>query len=376
MNKKELGEIKRRIRLDRNSITHIYGCYVNGAREIISYIDESIGLLTKEETEQYLNLLKKSLSGSLGKNLLDISFATKQVMDSEEHRLLTALRKSKLEDAVVREAFYKCVIDAINMDDNNYLILLAHDSYDVPYRGKDGALQDDSSQVFNYILCSICPVKTGKPSLGFDPDEKRFTNHSAGQFICAPEIGFMFPTFDDRTANIYNALFYSHNTTDIHQEFIDAVFRTEVPMSAGHQKEAFTSAIAETLKEECSYKVMQTVHSQLSERLEMHRESKDPEQPLMTVEEISDVLHSSGMDDEHVEQFQKRCEEDFGTNALVNPANLIDEKRIELITPQVKISVDPKYSHLVQTQIIDGRKYIMISADSGVEVNGISISIN
>ena len=59
MNKKELGEIKRRIKLDRSSITHIYGCYVNGAREIISYIDESLGLLTKEETEQYLALLKK-----------------------------------------------------------------------------------------------------------------------------------------------------------------------------------------------------------------------------------------------------------------------------------------------------------------------------
>lgn len=376
MNKKELNEIKRRIKLDRNSITHIYGCYVNSAKEIISYIDESLGMLSKEETEQYLNLLKKSLSGSLGKNLLDISFATKQVLDSDEHKMLTALRKSRLEDESIREQFYKCVIDNLNMEDSNYLILLAHDSYDVPYHGKDGALHEDSAQVFNYILCSICPVKSGKASLGFDPDEKRFANRSVGQFVSAPELGFMFPAFDDRAANIYGALFYSHDTTNIHQEFIDTVFKTEVPMSAGHQKEAFSSAIAETLKEECSYKVMQTVHSQLSERLELHRESKDPEQPLMSVEEISDVLHAGGMDDEHVDSFQKRCAEQFGENALVNPANLIDEKHIQLVTPQVKITVDPKFSHLVSTKLIDGKKYILISADSGVEVNGISININ
>lgn len=376
MNKKELNEIKRRIKLDRSSITHIYGCYVNGAKEIISYIDESLRMLSKEETEQYLNLLKKSLSGSLGKNLLDISFATKQVLDSDEHKMLTALRKSKLEDENIREQFYKCVIDNLNMEDSNYLILIAHDSYDVPYHGKDGALHEDSSQVFNYILCSICPVKSAKASLGFDPDEKRFANRSVGQFVSAPELGFMFPAFDDRSANIYGALFYSHDTTNIHQEFIDTVFKTEVPMSAGQQKEAFSAAIAETLKEECSYKVMQTVHSQLSERLELHRDSKDPEQPLMSVEEISDVLHAGGMDDEHVESFQKRCEEQFGENALVNPANLIDEKHIQLVTPQVKITVDPKFSHLVSTKIIDGKKYILISADSGVEVNGISININ
>lgn len=375
MNKKELGEIKRRIKLDRNSITHIYGCYVNGAREIISYIDESLGMLTKEETEQYLGLLKKSLSGSLGRNLLDISFATKQVMDSEEHRLLTALRKTKLEDAEVREAFYKCVIDSISMEDN-YLILIAHDAYDVPHRGKDGALQEDSGDVFNYLLCSICPVKTGKSALGFDPEEKRFTNHSVGQFVGTPELGFMFPTFDDRAANIYNALFYSRNTTEIHQEFIDAVFRTEVPMSAGHQKEAFHTALAEGLSEECSYDVMQNIHSQISERLEMHRESKDPEQPFMSTEELSEVLHSSGMDDEHVEKFQKLCDREFGENAYINPENLINEKKIEIVTPQVKITVDPKFSHLVKTKIIDGKKYVLISADTGVEVNGIAVNID
>ena len=201
MNQKELSEIRRRIRPEHNAIHHIYGCYVNTNKEIVSSIDESLGLLTQEETEKYFSLLKKSLSGALGKNLLDISFATKQVMDSEEHRLLSALRKSELADAGLREAFYQCIIDHVDMEDQNYLILMAYDVYDVPHYGKDGE-EDERGDVYKYMLCSICPVKPGKAELGYVADEKRFRTSIIGQVVAAPELGFLFPTFDGRAANI------------------------------------------------------------------------------------------------------------------------------------------------------------------------------
>jgi len=374
MNQKELNEIRRRIRLDRSSIGRIYGCYVNANKEIISYIDESLGIMSETETEQYLALLRKSLSGALGKNLMDISFATKQVMDSDEHRLLSALRKSELQDPDLRETFFKCIIDSLNMEDTNYLILIAFDSYDVPHYGKDG-MEHDSDNVYKYILCSVCPIKAGKAELGFDSEEKRFHSAVISQIVSKPELGFLFPTFDDRSANIYNALFYSHNTSEIHQEFIDAVFKTEVPMSAGHQKDAFNSVLTESLDKDCSYDVIQSVHEQLSDRIEAHKESKDPEPLTMSVDELTDVLENSGMKEEHVETFKKRCVEEFGENAMLPPANLIDAKKIKIDTPEVSIKVDPKFSYLVQTRIIEGRKYILIAAESGVEVNGIGVNI-
>ncbi len=376
MNQKELNEIRRRIRLERSSIRHIYGCYVNGAKEIISYVDESVGLLSKEETEQYMALLRKSLSGALGRSLMDISFASKQVMESDEHRLLSALRRTKLEDASLREEFYKCIISSLDMEDSNYLILLANDNYDVPHRGKDGQFTEDSDNVFSYILCSICPVKSGKAALGFSSDENRFHSCSVNQIVSAPELGFMFPTFDDRSANIYNALFYSRSIEEIHQEFIDAVFKTEVPMSPGHQREAFNSALSTSLEKDCSYEVIQSVHEQLSERIELHKESKDPEQLRISVEEMADILESSGMSAEHVETFAEKCSAEFGKAADFSPINIIDAKHFEVCTPEVKINVDPKFSYLVQTRVIDGKKYILIPADSGVEVNGISVNIS
>lgn len=374
MNQKELNEIRRRIRLDRSSITHIYGCYVNSNKEIISYVDESLGVMSESESEQYLTLLRKSLSGALGKNLLDISFATKQVMDSDEHRLLSALRRTELQDPELREAFFKCIIDTLDMGESNYLILIAFDAYDVPHYGKDG-FESDSGNVYKYLLCSVCPIKPGKTALGFDSEERRFHSEVISQIVANPELGFLFPTFDSRAANIYNALFYSHNTAEIHREFIDTVFKTEVPMSAGQQRDSFHSVLTETLCEDCSYDVIQSVHEQLSERIEAHKESKDPEKLEISLDELSEVMELSGMKPERLEDFKKRCEEEFGQNAAVQPSNLIDPRKIRIETPQVSVKVDPKFSYLVQTRIIDGRKYILIAAENGVEVNGIGVNI-
>ena len=374
MNQRELNEIRRRIKPERNSIKHIYGCYVNSAKEIISYIDESVSMLTAEENEKYMSLLKKSLSGALGKNLVSLSFATKQVMDSDEHKLLSALRRTELEDSVLREDFYKCIIETLDFSECNWLILMAFDAYDVPHYGKDGN-EDDSREVFKYMLCSLCPVKSGKLQLGYNADEKRFSSAVLNQVVSNPQLGFMFPSFDDRSTNIYNALFYSRDTDELPQSFIDAVFKTDVPMAAGRQRDSFSAILADSGEKKLSYDTVQSVHEQLTERIALHKESRDPEPLTITAEEMGGILENSGMDPEQVEHFKKECEREFGENAELRPANIIDSKKLQVNTPEVKISVDPKYGYLLQTRVIDGRKYILISADAGLEVNGIAVDI-
>lgn len=252
MNLKEVSELRRRFRMDRNAISRIYGCFVNSSREIVSYIDESMGILPQDEAEKYLNLLKKALSGKIGKNLIDIIFSTEQVADSDEHRLLMALRDSQLKDGEIREEFYQKIINSLDLGDSNYLILLAYDTYDVPHKNKNDEMDADASDaVFSYVVCCVCPVKERKAELGFFPGDNEF--HScAGQIVAAPELGFLFPAFDDRAANIYNALFYSRKTDEIHQEVIDSVFHTTAPMSAAEQKEAFQNALSEALGDACN----------------------------------------------------------------------------------------------------------------------------
>lgn len=375
MNQKELGEIRRRLKPDKSAISRIYGCYVNSQKEIISDLDEPLGTMSEEESEKYLSLLKKTLSGTLGKNLIDIVFTIQQVQDSDEHRLLSALRSSALKDAALRQEFYRQVIKKLEMEDCNYLILLAHDAYDVPYRGKDDSLQADASDtVFSYILCCVCPVKAGKPSLSYSSKENEFHSITTGPVVAAPELGFMFPAFDNRAANIYNALFYSRNAAELHHEFIDAVFHTEAPLTAAEQREFFQSALSEALDEDCRFDVVQSVHEQLRERIEQHKASKDPEPLEITAREIGGILQSCGVPEERIGAFQEKCGELQG-GAAMKPENIIDSKRFEVATSGATISVEPEQSYLLETRVIDDRRYILVPADEGAEINGFSVKI-
>jgi hypothetical protein len=225
------------------------------------------------------------------------------------------------------------------------------------------------------MLVGVCPVKTGKLELGYVPEEKRFRSSLAGQVVAAPELGFMFPTFDDRTANIYSALFYTRNSGEAHDGFIESVFRTNVPMSAARQRETFDALLEETAPRENSFDVVQSVHEQLSERIALHKESRDPEPLSLTIPEMGELLEKSGTSPEQAEAFCHKCEEEFGADAALSPANLTDPKRMTIEASEVKISVDPKFGYLIQPRIIDGKKYILVSADQGIELNGIAVEI-
>ena len=373
MNQKELSELRRRFRPEKSAISHIYGCYVNGSREIISYLDEPMGMMPQEEAEKYLGLLKKALSGTLGRNLVDIVFSTQQVMDSDEHRFLMGLRDSQLKDGALRQSFYDKVIASLDMDGSNYLFLLAHDAYDVPYKGRDGELQDDASDtVFSYIICCVCPVKDGKLELGFFSGENEFHSCAANQIVAPPELGFLFPAFDDRAANIYNALLYSKKADQIHQEFINAVFRTEPPLSAAEQREAFEGALTGALEDACSIEVVQAVHERLRDQIVQHKETKDPEPLALTAGDIGNILRDCSVPEERVSAFLERCGERLGANVVLNPVNLIESGKFEVETADAKLSLDPEHSYLLEMRVIDGRQYLLFPADS-VTVNGLPV---
>jgi len=375
MNDKEISEIRRHLRRDRSNITALYGCYVNDNKEIITEFRQSTGMMPENEGDKYFALLRRTLSGSIGKNLIDITFKTSQVADSPEHKLLMGLRESKCADEELRGEFYKKIIENVVME-GNYLILLGCDSYDVPFRSKDDSHQrDQSEEVYTYILCTICPVKQTKANLHYVPEEKLFHDGAMNQMVSAPDLGFLFPAFDDRSTNIYNALYYTRNVKESQDALIEALFNAPVPKPAAEQKKSFEALLTTSLGEECSLDVVQTVHEQLCQRIEMHKEAKIPEPLMVTKEDVKEVLTSCGVSEEHMAKFSVEYDEVFGFEADLHPKNIIDNKHFELKTPDVIIKCDPNRSDLIETRVIGGIKYIMICADEDVEVNGVSINI-
>lgn len=375
MNEKEISEIRRRFRADKSNVVRIRGCYVNEKKEIVTEFNQSLALMPQEESEELLTILKKTLSGTIGKNLIDIEFATRQVLEGEEHKLLMALRDSALDDENAVHEFCERVIQTLSME-GNYLILLAYDKYDVPFYAKDRQKQDDSSEVFSYFLCSICPVKQTKPALGYYAYENTFRNITADWVVSAPELGFMFPAFDDRSANIYNAVYYSRDISENHEEFVNTVFNTDIPMPAAAQKETFQSILGETIADDCSFDVMQTVHGQLSEMIEEHKANKEKTPLVISKKTVKGVLESCGVSEPHVTAFEEKYDVEFGADTEISPRNIIDTKQFEVRTPDITIRVNPERSDLIETRIINGAKYILIRADEGVEVNGVNIHIS
>lgn len=375
MNTKEIGEIRRRIRKERSNMTALFGCYVNDNKEIISTFRLSTGMMSENESDKYFGLLRRSLSGTIGKNLIDLSFKTSQVADSPEHKLLMDLRSSVLEDSEKLEIFYRKVIESVALE-TSYLVLIGCDIYDVPFKSKDDSFQSDASdQTYQYLLCAICPVKQTKPNLHYIPESREFHDGGMMNVVSAPELGFLFPAFDNRSTNIYNVLYYNHSPKENHEAFVSNLFNTPVPKPAAEQKKTFEALLSTALDDECDMDVVQSVHEQICQRIEMHKESKVPEPLLVSKEDVKEVLTSCGISEEHVTKFSVDYDEAFGFEADLHPKNIIDNRRFEVKTPDVSIKVAPDRTDLIETRVIGGVKYILISAEEDVEVNGVSIHI-
>ena len=375
MNEKEIGEIRRRVRRDRSNMAAIFGCYVNDKKEIVAQFRQPTGIMSENEADRYFGLMKRVLSGTVGKNLIDVSFRTSQVAGSPEHKLLMDLRASAFKDDALREEFFRKIINTVSMDDG-YLILAGCDTYDVPFKSKD-AMGDteNSDETYTYMLCAICPVKQTKANLHYVAENKEFHDGGISQVAMAPALGFLFPTFDNRATNIYNALFYTKDSALGHDEFVDAMFHVAMPKPAAEQKKNFEALLMNSLGEDCSMEAVQQVHDQLRQCIELHKESRVKETLLISKEQVKDALTQSGVSEQHVAKFSVDFDETFGFEAELHPKNIIDSRKFEIKTPDVSIKVAPDRSDLIETRIIGGVKYILINAEENVEVNGVSIHI-
>lgn len=372
MNEKEIAEIRRRYRFDRSNINHIYGCFVNEKKEIISEFDQPLGSMSEDDAQGMLSILKKTLSGAQGRNLHEIEFSTATVSESEDYRLIFDLRNEKLADGEKRGQLYSKIAESLELE-GNYMILLACDTYDVFDYAADGELDTESNTVFSYIICAICPIKEGKPTMSYYMPGKCFRSIGSDTLLSRVELGFMFPAFDERRANIYKTLYYTKSIEDSHEAVVEKLFGATLPMPAAEQKQTFGEILEQTVGEECSLRVVRSVHAQLKHKIEEHKNEKSEEPCTIDKSEAGEMLRYCGVDEEKIEAFEEKFDECFGENAQIPTSNVSASKKLEVATPEVSIKIDAGASDVVETRIIDGTKYILIRADNGAIVNGVNV---
>ena len=348
MNKKEVLELKKRFKKDQATFTRLVGCYVDCNREKICKFGGKFLTLEEEEYYKYLEIANKVLSGTLGNNLLNLSFPIEEEQVGGRQQILMALRDTDLEDETLLDTYYDLVIDTYD-EPGNYLILLFMDSYDVMTRTNDNNNLDESEEVYKYLMCAICPVSLSKPGLGYLESEKRIGPRIRDWVVGAPDTGFLFPAFNDRSTDIHSTLFYTKNTKEPHSEFMTNGLGCGVERTATEQKMAFHSIVRNVLgaEDENTDDVMLDIQQNLSDLADEYAECHDTEEDpfILDKDVMTKVLNDSNVSEEKINRIEKSIDEAFGEklpiaeNVIDSKALVANELRVEKLALEDQVGV-------------------------------------
>lgn len=371
MNKKEVLEIRKQFTPANCAITRICGCYVDHEKNKQMQAKEAFLSLPEEEAFKYFDIFKKTLSGGIGRNMLNMEFPLEQEMPGGTQEFLMKLKSSKLEDDMLLEEFYDKIIENYIFEGNYYIILI-HAMYDIPGKASDNLeMYDSSDYVYEYLLCSICPVTLSKAGLSYNAEDNRIQDRIRDWIVEVPDKGFLFPAFNDRNTDLHGLLYYTKKSQDLQPELIDQVLGAKSPMSADTQKEAFQILIEDTLGEDGDYEIIRNIHDTLNDMIAEHKE--EPEPLELDKSSMKKVFENSGVPAENMEMFEQTYDAAAGEKTSLMAENIAETRKFNIETPDVVIKVNPDRADLVETRVIDGRQCLVIAVDDHIEVNGINV---
>ena len=371
MNKKEVLEIRKQFTPRNCAITRICGCYVDHEKNKKLESKDAFLSLPEEEAFKYFDIFKKTLSGTIGKNMLNMEFPLDAEMPGGTQEFLLKLRNSRLEDDMLLEEFYDKVIATYEYGENYYIILI-HAMYDIPGKSTDDLEMFDASEdVYEYLLMSICPVSLSKAGLCYNAEDNRIEDRVRDWIVDMPDKGFLFPAFNDRNTDLHSVLYYTKKSEDLQPELIEQLLGAHMPMSADTQKETFQMIIEDTLGEDGDYETVRNIHETLNDLIEEHKE--EPEPLKLDKTDVKKIFEQSGVSAEKMENFDRNYEENAGEKTSLLASNIAETRKFNIETPDIIIKVNPDRADLVETRIIDGRQCLVIPVDDHIEVNGINV---
>lgn len=428
MNKKEVLELKRRFKKEAATFTRVCGCYVDGNHNKVCKFGNTFLNLEEDEFYKYLEIANKALSGTIGNNLLELKFPIEEEEVGGRQHILMALRASKLEDENLLDTFYDLVIDTYDHA-GNYLIVLFHDVYDVMTRTKDNNNLDESEEVYEYLICAICPVDLSKPGLGFLEEEHRIGPRVRDWVVGAVDTAFLFPAFNDRSTDIHSTLFYTKNTKEPHSEFMANGLGCGIERTATEQKMAFHSIVRNVLgaEDEHTDDVLLDLQQNLSDMIDEYAETHDDDEDvfLLDKEVVTKLLADSEISEEKAAKIEKSVDEAFGekppaaenvidskalvqnelrvekmaledqvgtltvqlnekdealaerTSQLIEKQEEIDNYIAETKTYDVVLRVKPEKASQIKSQVINGQKCLVIPMDEDehATINGVNTTV-
>lgn len=379
MRKKDILELKKRFKKDHCTFTKMCGCYVNGEKNILLKFRETFLNLEEDDYFKYLEIAKKVLSGTIENNILELNFELNEEHVNEKQLEFMKLKNSQLKDDLLLDDFYNSIINNYDYE-GNFLILIFHDAYDIITKTKDNTKLDESEEVYEYILCAICPVELSKAGLRYFEEENSIKSRTRDWVVEAPSNGFVFPAFINRTTDVNSIMYYTKNAKDTHPELMENVLGCPSKQTNTEKKETFNDILRDALgpDEKKSDHFFMEIQESLNNKIEEHNIiHEDSETPIfLTDEVIQDILNESGVPDEITTKIEKSYAESFGDTPPVADI-LIDNKALaakaqkkkeEMLEKQVRI-LENKLERVTQDNSLNTEAAVEIDSNNLIEEN-------
>lgn len=371
MRKKDILELKKRFKKDYCTFSKMCGCYVNGEKNILLKFKETFLNLDEDEYFKYLEIAKKVLSGTIGNNILELNFPLNEDLINEKQISLMQLKNSQLNDDTLLDDFYKSIIENYDYT-GNFLILVFNDSYDVLTKTKDNQKLDESEEVYEYILCAICPVELSEPGLRYFEEDNTIKTRIRDWVVKPPANGFVFPAFIDRSSDVNSIMYYTKNAKDAHPELMENTLGCDSKQTATIQKEAFKSIIKDSFPDEAlADKVFMDVQENLNNMIEEYNEMYDDtdKEPIsLKYKDIQNLLIESGVPEELTSKIEKSFVESFGDDVPL-AENLIDSKVLKENEQRKKEEHLKKQVKVLKTKLEEVTKEASLNNDNISENN-------
>lgn len=373
MNKKEIAEIRRQFSIDRCAITRICGCYVDGEKNKCASMREAFMSLPEEEEFKYLAMFKKMLGGKLNKNLLNVEFPLQQELNGECQAELLKLRDNKLKEDELVEEFYDKVIENYICAENYYIVLI-HGAYDIPGRSTDNKeMFDASDEIYEFVMCCICPVKLSKAGLSYDVNKNRIENRTRDWVVDVPTHGFLFPAFNGRSADIHGCLYYSKKSDNAQNEFAKAILGCDIDMNSDDQKKAFDNMVAEVLGDNGSVHDLLNIYGNLYQMMVEHE--FDAESLTLDKTDIKKLMSISISDEKCMSNFDAAWDSWVGKAVVLPAENIVGGRKLKIACGNAQIQIDSQYSDFIRVKNINGEMRLTIPVDGLLSVNGATVSL-
>ena len=375
MNKKELSDLKKNFSDQCGFFTfnQVLRAFIDSDKNVTYKSHSLMGVLPPEEQELLTDTLRKGLSGTLGKNLIEYNFPNAAYEEGKPQSVLYNALKSKLLDDNSVDIFLKNITENITYT-STFAVIAAHCTYTLFRRDKNDEKSDVTND-YNFILTVFCPVELGEDVLVYDEDNNNICviPKKSRSLSKAPTDAFLFPVLTGGDPNVNAVLCYSSKPKEPNTSLVENVLGCEPTFTAVGEKEIFGKVLEDIVGEDLDYTIITKVNEKIAEEIKEHRFDEKP--TAIDDIKLKNILYDSGVKDDKLEKVHKTFTETVG-NKTLTASNLISPKTV-IVTPDITVNISKNATEKVRTSLIGGRRCLVIDLDDpNIIINGLPTTID